>query len=74
MTARETQIVQAVATGRSNQEIAEELFISLSTVKGHVSGVQAKLGIPNRRSLDQAASSTSVKSTSLSRGSNGSGR
>jgi DNA-binding NarL/FixJ family response regulator len=48
LTARESDIVQAVARGRTNQEIADELFISLSTVKGHVSGVQAKLGARNR--------------------------
>ncbi|MCF6469692.1 response regulator transcription factor [Nonomuraea sp. MG754425] len=48
LTPRETQIVRAVARGRTNQEIADRLFISLSTVKGHVSGVQAKLGVRNR--------------------------
>lgn len=48
LTARELDIVQAVARGRTNQEIADELFISLSTVKGHVAGVQAKLGARNR--------------------------
>ncbi|WP_336216233.1 response regulator transcription factor [Nonomuraea sp. LPB2021202275-12-8] len=48
LTAREIEVVRAVARGRTNQEIAGELFISLSTVKGHVSGVQAKLGVRNR--------------------------
>ncbi|MGN9781128.1 response regulator [Nonomuraea sp. ZG12] len=48
LTTRELDIVQAVARGRTNQEIADELFISLSTVKGHVAGVQAKLGARNR--------------------------
>lgn len=41
-------VVRAVARGRTNQEIADELFISLSTVKSHVAGVQAKLGLRNR--------------------------
>ncbi|WP_433473905.1 response regulator [Spirillospora sp. CA-142024] len=45
---REIEVVRAVARGRTNQEIASELFISLSTVKGHVSGIQAKLGTSNR--------------------------
>ncbi|GAA3122952.1 response regulator transcription factor [Planomonospora alba] len=48
LTARETEIVRAVARGRTNQEIADELFITLSTVKGHVSGITAKLGVRNR--------------------------
>ncbi|GAA1589419.1 response regulator transcription factor [Actinomadura kijaniata] len=45
---RELEVVRAVARGRTNQQIAAELFISLSTVKGHVSGIQAKLGTRNR--------------------------
>ncbi|MFF5262093.1 response regulator [Actinomadura viridis] len=45
---RETEVVRAVARGRTNQEIAAELFISLSTVKSHLSGIQAKLGVRNR--------------------------
>ncbi|MER6948677.1 response regulator transcription factor [Nonomuraea sp. NPDC000554] len=48
LSGRETEVVRAVARGRTNQEIATELFISLSTVKGHVSGIQAKLGVRNR--------------------------
>ncbi|WP_043635596.1 response regulator [Nonomuraea candida] len=48
LTPRELQIAQAVARGHTNQEIADHLFISLSTVKGHVSGIQAKLGVRNR--------------------------
>ncbi|MEU6788697.1 response regulator transcription factor [Nonomuraea angiospora] len=45
---REFEVVRAVARGRTNQEIAAELFISLSTVKGHVSGIMTKLGLRNR--------------------------
>ncbi|MEW9528071.1 response regulator [Microbispora sp. NPDC049125] len=45
---RETEVVRAIARGRTNQEIAAELFISLSTVKSHISGIQAKLGVRNR--------------------------
>ncbi|MFF0448878.1 response regulator [Streptomyces sp. NPDC004609] len=45
---REFEVVQSIARGRTNQEIASELFISLSTVKSHVSGIQAKLGTRNR--------------------------
>jgi DNA-binding NarL/FixJ family response regulator len=45
---RETEVVRFVARGRTNQEIAAALFISLSTVKSHVAGIQAKLGVRNR--------------------------
>ncbi|GAA3420723.1 response regulator transcription factor [Streptosporangium vulgare] len=48
LTARETEIVQAIGRGRTNQEIADQLFISLSTVKGYVSGIMTKLGLRNR--------------------------
>ncbi|WP_436762486.1 response regulator [Streptosporangium sp. V21-05] len=48
LSARETEIVQAIGRGRTNQEIADQLFISVSTVKGYVSGIMAKLGLRNR--------------------------
>ena len=45
---REIEVIKAIARGRTNQEIAAELFISLSTVKSHVAGAQSKLGLRNR--------------------------
>jgi DNA-binding NarL/FixJ family response regulator len=45
---RETEVIAAIATGRTNQEIAAGLFISLSTVKSHLASIQAKLGLRNR--------------------------
>jgi len=45
---RELEVVQAIARGRTNQEIAAELFISLSTVKSHVATIQGKLRVRNR--------------------------
>jgi len=48
LTARETEVVQAIARGRTNQEIAAGLFISVSTVKTHVASIQMKLGLRNR--------------------------
>ena len=38
----------AVARGRTNAEIADELYISLSTVKTHVASLMTKLGARNR--------------------------
>jgi DNA-binding NarL/FixJ family response regulator len=45
---RELDVVRAVARGRTNAEIAAELFVSLSTVKTHLANVQAKLSARNR--------------------------
>jgi DNA-binding NarL/FixJ family response regulator len=45
---REQDVVRAVARGRTNAEIAAELFVSLSTVKTHLTNVQAKLTARNR--------------------------
>ncbi len=45
---RETQITRSIAKGRTNQEIAAELFISLSTVKTHITRIQDKLRLRNR--------------------------
>jgi len=45
---RETEVIRAIARGRTNQEIAAELFISLSTVKSHLATIQNKLQVRNR--------------------------
>lgn len=45
---REIEVVQAIARGRTNTEIAAGLFISLSTVKSHLASIQGKLGVRNR--------------------------
>ena len=48
LTDRELDVVRLVARGRTNEEIAAELFVSLSTVKTHLGSVQRKLGARNR--------------------------
>ncbi|WP_433371457.1 response regulator [Streptosporangium sp. CA-115845] len=48
LTAREEQILATVARGRTNSEIADEMHISLSTVKSHIASLMAKLGARNR--------------------------
>ena len=48
LTAREREVAEAVARGGSNAEVSRELFLSVPTVKAHVSSVLAKLGLANR--------------------------
>ncbi|WP_392424054.1 response regulator [Barrientosiimonas humi] len=45
---RELDVARLVARGRTNSEVAAELFISLGTVKTHLGSIQAKLGVRNR--------------------------
>lgn len=48
LTEREREVARAVARGGSNAEVSRELFLSVPTVKAHVSSVLAKLGLANR--------------------------
>jgi DNA-binding NarL/FixJ family response regulator len=48
LSSRETEVAQLIARGRSNLEIANELFVSVGTIKTHVANIQAKLGTANR--------------------------
>ena len=45
---REMEILRALASGMSNREIADKLFITEGTVKNHVSNILAKLGVRDR--------------------------
>jgi len=48
LTAREEEVLLTVARGRTNAEIADELYMSLSTVKTHLGSVMSKIGARNR--------------------------
>jgi DNA-binding NarL/FixJ family response regulator len=48
LTDREEEVLLTVASGRTNAEIAEDLHISLSTVKTHLASLMQKLGVRNR--------------------------
>jgi DNA-binding NarL/FixJ family response regulator len=48
LTPREAEVLQLLAQGKPNKEIAAELFISERTVKFHISAILAKLGATNR--------------------------
>ncbi len=48
LTGRELEVLDLVAQGKTNSDIARELFITTKTVKYHLSGVFSKLGVRNR--------------------------
>jgi two-component system, NarL family, response regulator LiaR len=48
LTEREMEVLRLIASGKSNQEVADELFIGIKTVKFHVTNVLAKLGVEDR--------------------------
>lgn len=47
-TPREMEVLKLIGEGKSNQDIADELFIGIKTVKTHVSNVLSKLGVDDR--------------------------
>ena len=48
LTSRETDVLKLIANGLANSQIAEKLFISENTVKGHVSNILSKLHLADR--------------------------
>ena len=55
LTPREREVLHLVAEGRTNRQIAEELFISVKTAGAHVSNILAKLGVTGRIQAATAA-------------------
>jgi LuxR family maltose regulon positive regulatory protein len=45
---RELEVLQLIAAGMSNRQIAQEMFISLGTVKTHINNIYRKLGTHSR--------------------------
>lgn len=62
---REQEVLQLLAQGYSNAEIADKLFLSVSTVKTHVSNLYVKLDVKNRTSAMEKAIRLSHAGTSL---------
>jgi DNA-binding CsgD family transcriptional regulator len=60
LTAQESQIARLAREGRSNPEIAAQLFLSPRTVEWHMRKVLAKLGISSRHELDGVLSSSRI--------------
>jgi LuxR family maltose regulon positive regulatory protein len=50
LTARELAVLELLPTMQSNNEIADEMFVSVNTVKAHLKGLYRKLDVQNRRS------------------------
>jgi two-component system NarL family response regulator len=59
LTARELEVLKRIVSGRSNKEIASDLFISEATVKTHINSILSKLGVGDR---------TQAATTALQRG------
>ncbi|TQS18979.1 response regulator transcription factor [Microbispora sp. KK1-11] len=55
LTPRERDVLRLVADGRTDRQIAEELFISVKTAGAHVSNILAKLGVRSRVQAATAA-------------------
>jgi DNA-binding NarL/FixJ family response regulator len=64
LTEREEEVLATVARGRTNAEIADDLSISLSTVKTHLASLMSKLGARNRVELAMWAYETDRMPTS----------
>ena len=62
LTTRERQVAHALATGMTNKEIAEHLYVSVTTVNFHVRNILAKLGLRSRRELRALSRRRPVKS------------
>lgn len=53
LTKQERKVAELIRSGKSNKEIAGQLFISLSTVKTHIGNIHSKLNVSNREELIQ---------------------
>jgi DNA-binding NarL/FixJ family response regulator len=64
---RESEVLALIALGLTNSEIAEELYLSVETVKTYVKRLYAKLGVHNRAQAALAASSHQLTPRAASR-------
>jgi len=54
LTARQLTVARAIATGKSNREVASELYISVKTVESHVGQILTRLGVDSRGEIERA--------------------
>ena len=64
LTRRETEIIQLVAEGKSNPEVARTLWIQEETVKFHLSNIYRKLGVSNRTAAARWANAQTLRQRS----------
>ena len=57
---RELEVLQLMAQGLSNQEIAEQLFVSLNTIKTHISNLFTKLNVKRRTQAIEMAKKLAI--------------
>jgi DNA-binding NarL/FixJ family response regulator len=55
LTDRELEVVQAIARGLSNNEIAAELYLSVNTVRNHIQRISTKMGVGTRLEIAMTA-------------------
>ncbi|MFJ4998825.1 response regulator [Microbacterium sp. NPDC088619] len=55
LSSREIEVLELVASGRSNSEVADELFVSETTVKSHLAHIFSKLDVSSRTAAVSAA-------------------
>ena len=58
---RELRVVQLAAEGRTNREIAYQLYVTLKTIEGHLARAYAKLGIERRQQLSKFFAGTKTR-------------
>lgn len=60
LTSRETEIMILVAKGKSNKDIAEDLYIAVRTVETHVANILKKLNLSNRTQISRYANDKGI--------------
>ncbi|MCD7807960.1 MAG: response regulator transcription factor [Erysipelotrichaceae bacterium] len=60
LTIKEKEVLKCIIKGYTNKDISEELVISLSTVKTHVSNIYSKLGVKNRSQAIRIAKENNI--------------
>ena len=51
ITSREREVIALIVEGKKNKEIADVLFVDVSTIKSHINSIYRKTGVSNRQSL-----------------------